>query len=180
MACGRRVARGTVKILDLRRRGWFPMPQIGGAILTIEAAQRRIKVDRLALDFVQRIDVARAFIDSADYHFGSAYAGLIVEARRDVDNWVREKIHAHADCIPWVRWPQQRQHKIRALMNAPDIERLPEVAPLALETMPAGEVHTPRQPDGAVRHEAAQRRARALELALQQVIDQDNRFMNIP
>jgi hypothetical protein len=65
-------------------------------------------------------------------------------------------------------------------MKAPDVERLPEVATLPLETMSAGEVHNPCNAEGAVFHEAAQRRGRTLELALQEVVDQDNRFVKIP
>src|ERR1700729_141756 len=64
-------------------------------------------------------------------------------------------------------------------MNTPDIEGLPEVAALLSQAVPAGEIHHPGHADGAVEHEAAGGGAGAPELGLQQVVDQDNRLMQV-
>src|ERR1700733_15539866 len=64
-------------------------------------------------------------------------------------------------------------------MHPPDVQRLSEIADLALQAMSAGKVHDAADADGAVKDESTRGRAGTFELSLQQSVSQHRRFAQV-
>src|SRR6516165_1171530 len=96
------------------------------SMLPINTAQRRIIIERVALQLVEVMKVLCARVDD----IGSA--GADARGSRggapDIGQRVHRKIHDSADCIAGIRRAQQGQLDKRALTNAPHTEGLPEIS----------------------------------------------------
>ena len=63
---GRRVCRILVERIELGDRRRLAVPEHGGTVLAVKAAQLGIEIDGVALQFVERIEIARALVDAVD------------------------------------------------------------------------------------------------------------------
>jgi hypothetical protein len=145
-------------------------------MLTGDAAQRRIEVDGAALQLVERFDVARALVDAAGH---PARPVRRVGARGDVAVGAGIALDRRADRIARVGGAEDGENEVGAIGDAPTVERLPEVAALLFEPVRARKVEQPAETEGGVEEKAAQGYVGALELALQQVVGEDHRFVQI-
>jgi hypothetical protein len=169
-----------VLIIDVLERCSFAVSDLIGAQLQVGGAHGGIEIEAGSLQLVDRFQVSLAKIKRFGTGTGDTEAcGIDVDADAGgADHGQRVEPHVHhlADTVAQGGRAQQRQHQIRALADAPDRQCLAEVLAMARwHADMAADVDDAAEPHDGVEHEAAQGLLRALELALEQVVEEHHR-----
>src|SRR5207302_5234642 len=107
--------------------------QLVGPVLARKAAQLGVKINRAALDLLELGSVLHPLVDAGhdEAHGVDVADALAVE---DVVEGIDIAIDAHADAVARVRRAEDRQDEIGpAILDAPAVERLAEIADLRLQ-----------------------------------------------
>jgi hypothetical protein len=99
----------------------FPLfggANLGVAVLSVDASQRRIIIERVAFQFVEVVKMLSARVDYIRAPGSDARIGRRCAADKS------QRIHCHvddcADGVARIRRPEQRQFDKRAFSNPPD------------------------------------------------------------
>src|SRR6266566_4263449 len=116
--------RQTLKIRQVLNLGGA-VPDFVIAGLTIQAANRRIKVQRCLLDFVKRLDIAGAQIDKIDARTSKLPKQFL--APLGVSQWIESQVDAPTHHIARIAGADQRHKKVGAFAHAINRQGLAEI-----------------------------------------------------
>src|SRR5690242_21741232 len=104
-------------------------------MLAPDAAKMRVVVERTRLQRVERVDVPRAQIDAVEQSDAEADRRGVV-ALHDERRRGRVEIDAESDRVAHVGRPEEQQDEIgSAVLDAPGVERLPEIPGLPTQAL---------------------------------------------
>ncbi len=115
------------------------MADLGRAPLIVKAADRRVIVERGALDAIEDIDIARAQIDALDGAARIGHPAVVIGAGEAVRG-IGVPAGDEADRVARVGGAEHRQHQIGARADAPHTEGLAEIGVVEGDAGPGGRI----------------------------------------
>jgi hypothetical protein len=154
------------------------MPQLGGAVLTVEAANLGVEVDRVLLQFVEIAQILLALVEAfrTPARIGRDIRAIIIG---EIGERIGLAIRHHADDIARIRRAEDRQYEIEEFRHAVMGERLAEIARLLFDAPARRDIEHAADADRAIECEALDRPAGALEFGLEHVVREDYRLVQI-
>src|SRR6266850_8011288 len=144
------------------------------AALQVGVALECVLVERRLLQDAARVQEIGAHIDQAQRDRGIAQPD-----RPEIADRVGIDVGRGADAVAQRARAQNRQHEIGTVANAPAAQGLAEILVVLLDPHVGRHVVDAQQPDGAVEGKARPVLHAVLELALQQVVDADEKVGDV-
>ena len=124
---------------------------------------------------VERVDVARPQVEEGQ-HGARDRPGVGVGRAQRPAHRIDEGVDDDAGHVARVGRAEQGQHDVPAFLEAPRPHGLAGIFVMVGDIeQPIGDVDEPAHPEGGVGQEAQQALARTIELALEQIVQQDQR-----
>src|SRR6266550_5152089 len=144
------------------------------APLQVGVALEEVLVERRLLQ-----DAARVQQIGAHTHQAQRDRGIAQPDRPEIADRIGIDVGRGADAVAQRARAQNRQHEIRTVANAPAAQGLAEILVVLLDAHVGRHVVNAQQPEGAVEGEARPVLHAVLDLALQQVVDADEKVGDV-
>ncbi len=149
------------------------MANLGRAALVVEAPERRVIVERGALDAIEEIDIARAQIDALDGCPRVGNPAGVIGAGQAVRR-IGVPAGDEPDGVARVRRAEDGQDQIRTGADAPGAESLAEIGIVECYACSACRIEETADAEDGVEPNAGEGVAGELALALDRIVEQDD------
>src|SRR5229473_1840880 len=144
------------------------------APLQVGVALECVLVERRLLQDAARVQQIGAHIDQAQRDRGIAQPD-----RPEIANRIGIEVGRGSDAVAQRARPENRQHEVGTVGNAPAAQGLAEILVVLLDPHVGRHIVNAKQPDGAVESEARPVLHAVLDLGLQQVVDADEKVGDV-
>src|SRR6267378_996456 len=152
----------------------LPIIDQAPAALQVGVALECVLVERRLLQDAARVQQIGAHIDQAQRDRGIAQPD-----RPEIADRIGIDVGCGSNAVAQRARAENRQHEIRTVANAPAAQGLAEILVVLLDPHVGRHIVNAQQPDGAVEGEARPVLHAVLDLALQQVVDADEKVGDV-
>ena len=160
-----------------RRLPLFGGADLGIAVLPVDAAQGRIIIERVALQFVEIVKMLSARVDHIRAPGSDARIGRRCAA--DKGQRVHRHVDDRADRVARIRRTEQRQLDKRAFSDAPNRQGLAKIGLVRRQPQFIGHIEDAGDPGRRIDREPLNRFPGLLDIPLQCVVDGDGGLFEV-